>query len=79
MTAPVTLDEWLSAAYTADLKGKGAAAIAAFRTALADSPSLVTAAQSRLVELNALVSARGQSACAYSTKYWNYLNEALEP
>lgn len=72
-----TLDALLSNTYTADIKGHRAAAVADMKVAILADAILATAARERLTELSALITARGQQACAYSTKYWEYLTEAL--
>ena len=73
----MTLDEWLSKIYAADLQGHFQSQMDFFHGALSRDKELLTAAQLKLIELNKLVEARGETACAYSTKYRDYLKEAL--
>lgn len=71
------IDQWLSALYKADNEGKRVAAMANFKKALEDI-DLHRAAVAQLRELDALVEARGEGACAYSAKYRSFLGEALK-
>lgn len=73
----MTLDQWLSAIYQADIRGDRSAEIAKFMTAVVGDPALQKAAVENLKELNALIAARGEQACAYSSKYRIFLREAL--
>ena len=72
------LDALLSNTYTADIKGKKAAAISDFKTAVQGDAFLAASAQARLKELDDLITTRGVQACAFSTKYWQYLKEVLD-
>lgn len=74
---PVSLDGWLGNIYQDDNKGRSVAAIAAFKVALGLDANLMATARARLIALNEMISVRGERACAYSTKYRNYLQEAL--
>jgi hypothetical protein len=73
----MNLDDWLSQLYKMDNRAQLAQYMPDFKAALAASPDLMAAAQARLVELDALIKKRSERACAYSTKYWKYLTEAL--
>lgn len=75
--APLTLDQWLGKLYQADIRLKTTTMIADFKTAIAGDSDLRAKAQVKLAELNDMISVRGKGACAYSTKYRNYLKEAL--
>ena len=77
MTEPVTLDDWLAAIYRADLHNQKDPVVSQFVTALGGNSSLKTAAEARLAELNAMIAARGELACSFSTKYRNYLTTVL--
>lgn len=80
MTAtPVTLDQWLTHLYQAERHSQLQPALNSFRAAIAaDVRGLGAQAQTQLVELNAMIATRGERACAYSTKYRNYLQDALQ-
>ena len=71
------LDALLSNTYTADIKGHRTSAVADMKAAIEADAELAAAARERLVELSSMINARGKQACAYSTKYWEYLTEAL--
>jgi len=74
----MTLDSWLAKIYKADTQGGDKATLLAeFKTALSIDPDLNADALVRQTELNELIGERGQQACAYSTKYWTYLNAVL--
>ena len=73
----MTLDQWLSDVYKAEIRGSRHIPMTAFRAALAEDNGLRGQAQTRLNELDALVDARGERACAYSSKYREFLKEAL--
>ena len=75
----MTLDDYLGKAYALDIKGQHAAAISLLAAAINEDPSISVQAIARLAELNALLEARGPLACAFSTKYQQYLSEALAP
>lgn len=72
------LEALLSNAYTAEIRGRRAAAVDDLRVAIQSDADTAVAAQQRLKELDELVTARGELACSYSTKYRSYLREALE-
>jgi hypothetical protein len=74
-----TLDQWLEQIYTADLHGQATAPLADFKTALGSDNTLLTNAKIKLTSLNALIDARGEQACAFSTKYRSYLQGVLAP
>lgn len=71
------IDHLLSTAYALDNKGQRAASVAGIKAALEADAALLASAQAKLVELNSLIEVRGKQACAFSTKYWEYLTEAL--
>lgn len=73
----MTLDEWLSKIYTADLQGHYKLMFDQFYTALENDKELLNAATSRFAELHKIMEARGSRACAFSYKYYDYLKEAL--
>lgn len=73
----MTLEQWLSKIYAEDIKNDRTAAVADFQTALTNDDALRAEAQARLNELDALVNARGEGACAFSTKYRVFLQEAF--
>lgn len=76
---PVTLDQWLTYLYNADRRNILPSALDSFRAAIAaDTQGLGAQAQTQLTELNAMIAARGEQACDYSTKYRNYLQAALQ-
>ena len=77
MTTPVTLDDWLSSIYQADIRGQRSAKIADFKAALTANETLRGAAQKRQEEINSMIAARGELACSFSAKYRNFLQEAL--
>lgn len=71
------LEALLSNTYTADVKGDKMAALGDLKAAIHASADLTASARSRFKELDDLIQARGEGACAYSTKYWGYLKEVL--
>ena len=73
----MTVENWLSLIYGQDKKGNSAIVIGDFKNALEKDAALLTAANQRLNDLDALIKARGEKACAYSTKYRTYLQKAL--
>ena len=73
----MTLDDWLARIYKADLRGNREAEVAELIDAVGGDSALLADAQARLVELDALIAARTEQACAYSTKYRVYLKEVL--
>lgn len=73
----MTLDDWLARIYKADLRGNREAEVAELTDATNEDPALLASAQTRLTELDALIAARTEQACAYSTKYRVYLKEVL--
>jgi len=75
----MTIDTYLSEIYAADIRGNKIAALTDLQVALAANPALMIEAQVKQKELNDLIEARGVQACAYSTKYNEYLNEVLAP
>lgn len=76
----LTLDQWLSKLYQADLHSHLAVPLAAFKAALtADPEGLTVQAQARMQDLDDMIRIRGRKACAYSAKYDDYLHEALSP
>lgn len=72
-----TLDALLSNTYTADIRGQRVSAVTDFVAAIGADSALAAEAAVHLKELDALVEARGEGACAYSTKYREYLHEVL--
>lgn len=79
MSAPISLEKWLAILYMADHKNQLETQMHAFRAAIAaDVSTLGAAAQKKLTDLNNLIESRGERACAYSTKYRNYLRDALK-
>lgn len=78
MSGVHSLDIWLSILYKADISDKLAVQMEQFKDALTVDPTgLAAQAQSRLKELNEMIAVRGERACAYSTKYRNFLQEAF--
>jgi hypothetical protein len=73
----MNIESWLGSIYKADNRNHKTFAMADFKVALGNDAELKTAAEARLKELDALIAARGELACAYSTKYRTYLQEAL--
>ena len=73
------IDDWMSRIYKADLRGNREAEAAEFKDALGEDTALTTAAMLKLKDLDDLIAARGEGACAYSSKYRVYLREALTP
>lgn len=71
------LDTWLGKIYQADIKNNRAALVSEFKGVLGADAALMTAAKDRLVYLDALIKKRGEKACAYSSKYRIFLQEAL--
>lgn len=79
MTAPLNIDQWLTALYDADRKNKLEAKLNELRAAIADDMfGLGVAGREKLAELKDMIAARGEQACAFSTKYRNYLVEAFK-
>ena len=74
-----SLDTWLSQLYSAYTKQQLPSKMEAFKAAFAVDTDLLAAAQQRLQGLNAMIAARGEQACAFSTKYRNFLQEAIAP
>lgn len=73
-----TLDNWLAELYTADTKSQLLLPhISKFKDALGTDATLLANAKIKLTSLNAMIETRGETACAYSTKYRNYLREVL--
>lgn len=79
MTKTLTIEDYLSQIYAADVKGNGdkTTEINALKTAMGGDTDLLASARARFTALTALIAARGTGACAYSTKYQEYLTEAL--
>lgn len=77
MSAPVTLNDWLSYCYKADGRKQLQPAINAFKAVLAGDAGMLNNAQTEMARLDSLVKERGRQACAYSAKYNDYLHEAL--
>ena len=73
----MTLDNWLSQLYSLEGQAKLVLQLAAFKTALADDPVLKAEAQQKYASLQQMIAARSEQACAFSTKYRNYLQEVL--
>jgi uncharacterized protein YbgA (DUF1722 family) len=73
----MTLDNWLSQLYSLEGQAKQVLQLAAFKTALAGDSTLMAAAQQKYTSLQSMIAARSEQACAFSTKYRNYLQEAL--
>jgi hypothetical protein len=73
----LTLDQWLAKLYQVDIRLDISPTMSDFKVAIAASTDLRTEATTRLTALDGLVVARGEGACAYSTKYRSYLREAL--
>lgn len=71
------LNDWLAKLYRDDIKKNKTAGIADFRIAILGDAELGHQALARRDELNAMIKARGERACAFSTKYRDYLQEAL--
>lgn len=73
----MTLDDWLARIYKADIRGNREAEVEEFKDALAANSGLMFFARARLRDYDELIAARTEQACAYSTKYRTYLQEAL--
>lgn len=73
----MTLDQWLSDLYAADKKHHLAEPLVLFKAALTTDTGLMAEAEAKLRDLNGMIRIRGERACAYSTRYRDYLKEVL--
>lgn len=72
-----TIDAWLAALYTADRGKQLDKKMLEFVADIKEFPVLEAQAKQKLKELDDLVAARGEQACAYSSEYRSYLKKAL--
>lgn len=72
-----TIDAWLTVLYTADRRRQLDNKMLEFIADIKEFPVLETQAKKKLNELNELVAARGERACAFSSQYRYYLQKAL--
>lgn len=78
MTDTIQLDEWLSTLYQASLKKQLDEKLTDFKAALNMDDEMKQAATTKMKELDLLIAKRGPRACAFSTRYHNYLHWALD-
>lgn len=73
----LTLDDWLAEIYNGDRDNSRDLLIFDFKAALAGSSTLKIEAELRFAKYKNMIKVRGRGACVFSTKYHDYLEEAL--